>query len=325
MAEKIRVAIVAHGRRKIPSDGWGAVENIIYQYALRLQARGHEPIIVNVKWRWATWIVARLWMKRRIDVCHVHNERALSWLAPVAQRLRLPVIVTSHYFFNAKNLDGEAEWGLKHLALCNRHICLNEETANLIRERVPGAMVEVLPNGTEVSQFKFAKKGNGRAICVGKLQARKRQRIVARLLTDAGIGCDFVGPLGDDALDSEHAHLHLGEWTRQTLHDKLTDYSVLVLYSEAEGQALVVVEALAAGLSVVVSTQASQNLDLSQPMVTVVDGEENLAEACKAAIAHSDRHREQARQYALDNFDYDNLVFKYESLLKKLSGPFTPE
>lgn len=314
----LRVAIVAHGRRKIPTKGWGAVENIIWQYATRLQARGQMAIIVNVKWRLATYLVARMRMRRRIDVCHVHNDKALLWMVPMARRLNLPLVSTSHYFFDPSRLTAEAEETLKWLCLADRHIVLNEDVRDLILARRPDAKIRVLRNGTEVKAFRFGETGNGKAIVVGKLQARKRQRLTAQLLSDAGIECHFVGPAGDEDLAPEHQNLHLGEWTREQLRDRLTDYSVVVLYSEAEGQALVVVEGLAAGLSVVVSPNASQNLDVSKPFIHVASSEEELVAATRAALESAARYRAAAREYAEKMFDFDQLVVEYEQHLRDL-------
>lgn len=314
----LRIAIVAHGRRKIPIRGWGAVENIIWQYATRLSARGHKVFIVNAKWRLASWVVLKMGFRRRIDICHVHNDKALLWMVPACKKTKVPLVSTSHYFFDPSSLDTESLESLGWLSTCRNHIVLNADVQKLILDRRPDARALILPNGAEVSQFNVAETGNGMAICVGKLQARKRQRKVARLLTDARIVCHFVGPLGDENLEESHQHLHLGEWTREELRNHLTDYSVLVLWSKAEGQALVVVEALAAGLSIVISKNARQNLNLSQPFIYVATTEEELTAKTQIAIENSDKFREQARSYAEENFDFDRLVIQYESILRQM-------
>lgn len=314
----LRIAIVAHGRRKIPASGWGAVENIIYQYAIRMQARGHQAIIINAKWRLASYIVAKMRIQKRIDICHVHNDKALLWLAPICKHYRMPLFSTSHYFFDPENLSEEATEALGWLAKAPLHLVLHSGITPLILERNPGARIAVLSNGTEVKSFEERESGNRKAICIGKLQARKRQRDTARVLSEAGINCEFVGPIGDQDLEPEHSHLYLGEWTRAELYKKLCEYSVLVLFSQAEGQALVVVEALAAGLSVVVSPNATQNLDLSLPFVYVANDENELAKLTAEAISKSDHYRKQARAYAEKEFDFDNLVVRYEELLYQL-------
>ena len=43
----MRLALVGPGIMPIPPDGWGAVESLIWDYALELDELGHEGTIVN--------------------------------------------------------------------------------------------------------------------------------------------------------------------------------------------------------------------------------------------------------------------------------------
>ncbi len=277
--------------------------------------RGHKVYVVNAKWRLAAWVIYKMGFKRRIDICHAHNDKGLKWLVPVCKRVRLPLVSTSHYFFDAENLNEESIESLSWLSRCKFHIVLNREVESLIKMRNPNAQCWLLENGTEAKEFEFRELGNGECICLGKLQKRKRQKLVADLFLENSLPISFVGPPGDEELSLKTLNQYLGEWTRETLRKRLTEFSVLVLYSEAEGQALVVVEALAAGLSVVVSKNASQNLDLSQPFIYVASDESDLISKTKLALSASDSLRKQAREYALMNFDFDHLAEKYESIL----------
>ena len=43
----MRLALIGPGIMPIPPDGWGAVESLIWDYALELEEIGHEGNIIN--------------------------------------------------------------------------------------------------------------------------------------------------------------------------------------------------------------------------------------------------------------------------------------
>jgi len=301
----MRIVLVGQGSLPIPPRGWGAVEHIIWEYAVRLRSRGHQVHIVNSKWRLAALRCALLVRLRKVDVVHVHQSRVLRWLVPMVGKRAL-IVATCH-----EPIDIEPdEQTLEDLALCRHHMPLNEGVARLIRSRREGAVVALLKNGTETDRFTTHLFGDGRAVCVGKVQKRKRQRELAKVLWQAGVPCDFVGPQGDDTLEEGTYDLWT-EFDRETLRERLGVWSCLVLVSHAEGQALVVAEGLAAGLCVVVSPEAAQNLDTTQPFVFVAHGPEDWAAQTRAAIQANEDLRKQARAYAQAHFDMDAIVKSY--------------
>ncbi|MBS1705678.1 MAG: glycosyltransferase family 4 protein [Armatimonadetes bacterium] len=309
----LKIALVGHGLLPIPPTGWGAVESIIWEYAVRMRARGHHVDIINEKKRRA---FRTLLLGPKYDFVHNHNERGMSRMRIASMLRGSKLIATSHHAYAFQNLSEESKDLLRKTCYAPYQLCLTQGLAKLIRKRKPGVTLEVLPNGCEVSQFRFEPSpGNGRAICVGRIESRKQQNLIADAAKKAGVPCDFVGPIKDDLLPK--GANHLGEWSREELRSRLTEYSALVLFSKSEGQPLVVVEALAAGLSVVVNDAGAPNLDLNQPFIHLANSEQVVEHALPIAINQNAQFRRDIRQYAELHFDWDVLVDQYLEILQR--------
>ena len=108
---------------------------------------------------------------------------------------------------------------------------------------------------------------------------------------------------------------YLGEWEKDYLYDNLTDYGNLVLLSDGEAHSLVIMEAFAAGLGVVVSQWATANLDLSKEFITVIpeDKVDDLEYVEKAIIEnreYSVNNREEILEYS-KQFDWTSVIQNY--------------
>jgi glycosyltransferase involved in cell wall biosynthesis len=128
---------------------------------------------------------------------------------------------------------------------------------------------------------------------------------------------DFAGPWDPDdepAFRENETAKYLGTWTKESVYERLTEYSCLVLLSESEASPKVVIEAMAAGVSVVITEPCSLNLS-PEPFITVLpDGEsrpEAISEAIQLAIERNQALRPRIRAHAVANWGYDKGIENY--------------
>ena len=108
---------------------------------------------------------------------------------------------------------------------------------------------------------------------------------------------------------------YLGEWTKETLYNDLTDYGNLVLLSDGEAHPLVCMEALPAGLGVVVCEWGKANLDIDKEFITVIpESKINDIGYIENEIIknreYSVDHRQEILEYS-KQFDWKNILQKY--------------
>ena len=120
----------------------------------------------------------------------------------------------------------------------------------------------------------------------------------------------FAGNIADNRFNQQKNYL--GEWTKEHLYANLTNYGNLVLLSDGEAHSLVIMEALAAGLGVVVSEFATANLDLDKEFITVIPEKkisdiDFVEEQIIKNREYSVQHRQEIREYA-KQFDWTETV-----------------
>jgi len=132
---------------------------------------------------------------------------------------------------------------------------------------------------------------------------------------------DFVGPIQDKNFKAEGNCRYMGYWFKQDVYKNLSQYNCLVLLSDGEAAPLVVPEALAAGLSIVVSKSASANLDDSLPFVSILPDDisdpEIIAEIINTHIKNNNIYRPQIIEYAKMYFDTSSVATDYVKVIEE--------
>ena len=147
-----------------------------------------------------------------------------------------------------------------------------------------------------------------RSLYLAKIDYRKRQHLFQSIDS-----LWFAGNLADNRFDTDKNYL--GEWSKDTLYEQLTDYGNLVLLSDGEAHPLVCMEALAAGLGVVVCEWGKANLDLDKEFITVIPEDKiNDIDFVEDAIIknreYSVNHREEIVEYS-KKFEWKEVLRNY--------------
>jgi len=319
----MKIAFVCGGVVPYPPPAYGGIELGVWNYQRVLQKLGHEVQVVNVMkgpMPWRKLQIVRQLNTAAPDLVHIKVSKFFK----LARWLRGPQIVLQDHSPDAFFPD----YAQIHRALRGKSqiICLSPRIRdNYLRAGADAARLHVIPNGLPVAEYRCAAapKFPERSICLAVVNPRKRQHLLCGLP-----GLDFAGPIEDGA--GFRRENWLGEWSKETIRQRLTDYANLVLLSESEGHANVCLEALACGLGLVVSEAGAQNLDTSLPFIEVIP-EERIAQRdfTAAAIARNRRMargmRAEIRSYAARNFEIEELVTRrYLPLAQALTGKLNP-
>ena len=179
---------------------------------------------------------------------------------------------------------------------------------------IPDENLFLTPNGVNLDTFRktLDPKYGDRSIYLAKIDHRKRQWLFQRISSLYFAGNIDPSSQGRFNEDSEN---YLGEWSKKQLHQELTDYGNLVLLSDGEAHPLVCMEALSAGLGVVVTEWGKANLDLSKEYITVIpEWRINDTEYIEKAIIENREVSLQNRKDILEysqQFDWKNVIEKY--------------
>jgi len=306
----MKITFVGPGEINIPPNGWGALETVVWNQFANLQKMGHTVNIINEK---DTNLTYQRVLETQPDIVHLHYGK--HW--QIMPYLKCKKIVTSHdggFLYSQafhKNLIRS------FFKDCNFFMLTSWEKQLLLDSGIDESKIKILPNGVDNGQFKITDQPQfkDKSICLGKIDQRKRQAFLQSL--DCNICFAGQNTIAEfDPLDNNY----LGLWDRETVFSELTNYNNLVLLSVSELHPLVCLEALAAGLGLVVSEVASQNLDLSQPFISMIPQDQiDNTELVKTTIVKnrelcSSISRNIIKEYA-QTFDWIEILKKYESYL----------
>jgi len=326
----LQILLVAHGNMRIPPNGWGAVESLIFEYYQGLVKLGHVVSILNTT---DLGTIVSLINNQEWDFVHIHNDALVNIVPCLKDNKR--IIVTSHYpYIQSPERWNDPASGYNYGAIVwNPLTDLLKSRPNtlvgtvspkdymFLKQYVPEKNVFLMLNGVNSSKFQFVEtpQNSKRTICLAQIMKRKRQN----LLRD--VGCvDFIGKV----IDTEELveNRYLGEWTDDGKYSCLTQYGNSVLVSDGEnGAPLSVKESLFAGLGVVVSEAAASELPRSWSWVTVVTEDiirnpDLLAKAIEANRSKALQMRPQIREEAMKLWDWASLVLRYVESVKKGFG-----
>lgn len=304
----MKVLLISTGIGSWPNTGWGACENVVADFAWALEKEGVDVKVLHTASLEKELVpLVEEWTP---DLVHCEYDDHIVHLLPILEKMpTLRCILTTHYAYLSQPYrlvqDGYM-WrflltsNLARLANLTLAV-LSEEIATTYRllGSVPSEKLWVFPNGTRTDRILCSDepKYTDRAICLGKIESRKNQERLQRCEQ-----IDFVGPIATN--EFHVGSTYKGEWTREELYTNLTQYSCLVLYSEAEAHPLVIGEALAAGCSILCSSVAAANLPRDKPWIRILSSLENLDRHVKEMCELGVQHRQEITLWAQLNLDW---------------------
>ena len=291
----MKITLVGPGIMPIPPTGWGAVEILVWDTKNALEELGHEVQIVNTKDNRQIINAINAFVP---DFVHVHYDEFI----PIMPFIQYPAAITSHfgYLERREMFNGYINVAKEFQRLKPVVFCLSEGIQKVynIMFDVPKENTYVTPNGVYLDRFRRSMDPEypDRSLYLAKIDYRKRQHMFQSIDS-----LWFAGNLADNRFDTDKNYL--GEWSKETLYDDLTDYGNLVLLSDGEAHPLVCMEALAAGLGVVVCEWGKANLDLDKEFITVIPEDKiNDIDFVEDAIIknreYSVNHREEIIEYS---------------------------
>lgn len=312
----MRIALIGPGAIPIPPTGWGAIEILIHDLRIWLERSGHTVAVVNTP--------DADEMVRQVngfapDFVHCHADNLVRHLG----RVDCPAkAATSHFGYLDEVWRHGAYVRQSYVPLILQtdvHVFALSPSilARYVADGVTPERLHLMPNGVRCDLFRVSDTPRlaERSVCLARVYRRKRQGFVQKAVADvdfvgnttlkAAYGCGF-DPTGPD---------YLGEWTKADVYDRLTDYGNLVLLSDGEAHPLVCLEALAAGLGVVVSRAAAANLDPALPFIDVLEESElddprHVREIIERNRRNSVGQRPDILAYA-NTFSFERAVRRY--------------
>lgn len=321
----MKVCLVGPGIMSIPPTGWGAVESVIWETANELGELDYEGEILNTPDKQE--IISSI-EEGQFDFIHIHYD-VFCDLIPEMMRVspKSKIALSSHYpyidQYNQHARDGYDRVFRWMIANGNKfyNFCVSEKDLNAFKScGYPEKNLRLFKTGAQHRDIKFITdpQNKDRSIYIGKIDRRK-----AQFLYQPIDSIDFVGPIGD-SYKFDYNKNYLGEWSRESICDRIGEYANTVLLSTGEnGTPLVIKEALIAGLGVVTSQYCAYELDESLPFITIVpdDKLEDIDYVNNCLIENRNislSMRDEISEYGIDNFSWEKLIKVYSENISNL-------
>lgn len=311
----MKIAFICAGDIQVPPPSWGAVEILVWEYYNNLKQLGVDVRIYNSKK--LDWVMQEIY-QQNYDFIHLQNEDFLPYFKFPNNKFA----VTAHcgWAENFKYYEPYYWKTFKSILETRGYIfALSEQIKNnYINFGVDSNKIYVTKNGVNTSAYKTTKTPSmpDRSIYLGKFEHRKRQHIVS----DKNLNIDFAG-FGNE-LHLSSTNRMIGAWSKHDVYNKMTDYANLILLSTSEAHPLVCMEALSAGLGLVLSEKSAANLDLNKKFISVIpENKINDYEYIKKTIEQNRKYSINSRDEILEYsklFDWYNISKEYLSLIESL-------
>lgn len=312
----MKIAIIGPGCMPIPPIGWGAIESLIWDYYIELSNRGHEIKIINTQ---DPSLIINETNSFNPDFVHLQYDDYVNLLQYINCKFKA---VTNHYAYLTQFQKHPEYHHILHNFITGDFLifCLSENIKQTyLQLGVHPNRLFVTPNGARSDLFKYLESPSSpnRSIYLAKIDYRKRQYLYQDIED-----LYFVGNCADGRFETNKER-YLGEWSKDSLYNNLSNYGNLVLLSDGEADPLVTKEALIAGLGLVISEYAAANLDLNKPFIDVVpidkmDDIEYIKDIISKNKKYSTENRNNIRNYGLNNHSWNIIIDKYIKLIKNI-------
>ena len=258
----MKICFLAPGEIQIPPIGWGALETVVWNLSRSLKDLGHEVFIINEK---DSKLALSQILEINPDIVHLHYGK--HW--EIMPKIKCRKFITTHDGSFLESMRFHENLVRNFFYDCEFRVLTTWEKDFLLNIGISPKNINIFANGVCYDSFSRKKTPiHDKTICLGKIDPRKKQSELQSSLKNI---C-FVGAVFDDRFNSKCSS-YLGVWNRDDVYSKLTDFSNLTLLSDLELHPLVCLEALSAGLGLVISKNASQNLDTSKNFIDVIPEE----------------------------------------------------
>lgn len=320
---KIKIFMLTPCIHDLPIKGPGAVENIVWNYHEEISKRDDVEVVL---WNDPNLAAAAKYVNdpsNKVDFVHVHYDDHIPYMVAYCN---CPVYGTTHFGW----IHHREKWSHYHPIFSGTLeaaglICLSQEIANIYRQAGFVGPLRILRNGVETEKYRFEPAAGVKdLICLGTVEHRKGHPKLVEFCERYGLNLDLVGPIGDFKIPENLRYVkYLGVWDKDTVRSHLTDYKTLVLVSEGEADPLVTKEAMAAGLSLIVSADASANLptDVKWKLEANLKDRESwpdIRDRFRKILAQNAEARTTIRSIAETRYSWKVIVDEYTGIVKEL-------